>query len=164
MLVRLTIIIVVSLVLRGLVMKKVGLLLFFWASLGMAAEQSMIDWNAYKGKVVYVDFWASWCGPCKASFPWMMKMHEQKKSQGLVILAINVDQDKKVADKFLMEFNPKFPIIFDAKGALAEEFKVQTMPSSFLIDKAGKPRFKHAGFFESKTAAYEKEIQQLLEE
>lgn len=119
---------------------------------------------SYHGKVVYVDFWASWCGPCKQSFPWMKAMHEKYGKDGLVILAINVDQEKKLADSFLKEFSPAFPVIFDSTGTLASQFKVQTMPSSYLLDRNGKPRFKHLGFHDNKRALYEKEIHDLLSE
>jgi thiol-disulfide isomerase/thioredoxin len=123
-----------------------------------------LNLQAYHGKVVYVDFWASWCGPCKQSFPWMKAMHEKYGKDGLVILAINVDQEKKLADTFLKEFSPAFPVVFDSTGTLASQFKVQTMPSSYLLDRNGKPRFKHLGFHDNKRALYEKEIHDLLSE
>lgn len=123
-----------------------------------------LDLQSLKGKVVYIDFWASWCGPCRQSFPWMKAMHDQYGKDGLAIIAVNVDQEKKKADEFLAEFNPAFSILRDPKGELAAQFKVQTMPSSFMLDRQGKPRFKHLGFHDSKRSDYEKEIQQLLAE
>ena len=123
-----------------------------------------LNLEAYKGKVVYIDFWASWCGPCKESFPWMKKIHQQHQQDGLVILAVNVDQDKKLADQFLSEFNPDFKVIFDKNGKLAEDFKVNSMPSSYVLDRQGKPRFKHKGFHGNKTSQYETELQTLLNE
>lgn len=132
-----------------------------FAGSALAAD---LDLAAHKGKVVYVDFWASWCGPCRQSFPWMKAMHEKYGKDGLVIIAVNVDQERKLADAFLAEFNPAFTVLFDDKGALASQFKVQTMPSSYLLDRQGKPRFKHLGFHEAKREQYEKEFQQLLAE
>lgn len=129
-----------------------------------AAHAGDLDLAAYKGKVVYVDFWASWCGPCRQSFPWMKAMHEKYGKDGLAIIAVNVDQEKKLADAFLAEYNPAFTLLFDSKGELASQFKVQTMPSSYLLDRQGKPRFKHLGFHEAKREQYEKEFQQLLAE
>ena len=128
------------------------------------AASPTLNLDAYKGKVVYVDFWASWCGPCKQSFPWMKAMHEKYSKDGLVILAINVDQEKPKADAFLKEFTPAFPVIFDSTGTLASQFKVQTMPSSYMLDRNGKPRFKHLGFHDAKRDVYEKEIHDLLAE
>lgn len=119
---------------------------------------------AYKGKVVYIDFWASWCGPCRQSFPWMKGLHDAKAKDGLVIIAVNVDQEKKLADAFLSEFSPSFKIVFDPAGKLATEFKVAGMPSAYIIDRDGKPRFKHIGYHFEKREQYEQEIQSLLDE
>ena len=121
-----------------------------------------LNLDQYKGKVVYVDFWASWCGPCRESFPWMKKMQQQYGKDGLVIIAINVDQDKKLADKFLTEFKPEFSVLFDKDGKLAEDFKVSSMPSSYVLDREGKPRFKHKGFHLDKQSQYETELNSLL--
>ncbi|MDI1301281.1 MAG: TlpA disulfide reductase family protein [bacterium] len=138
------------------------LLLLPLGNAALAAPQ--LDLAAYKGKVVYIDFWASWCGPCRQSFPWMKDMQAKYGRDGFVIIAINVDQEKKLADKFLAEFNPAFTVLFDSNGTLASQFKVQTMPSSFMLDRNGQPRFKHLGFHEGKRADYEQEITQLLSE
>ncbi|HQV23232.1 MAG: TlpA family protein disulfide reductase [Moraxellaceae bacterium] len=135
-------------------------LLSLMASLSYASDTLNLD--QYKGKVVYVDFWASWCGPCRESFPWMKKMQQQYGKDGLVIIAINVDQDKKLADKFLSEFKPEFNVLFDKDGKLAEDFKVSSMPSSYVLDKDGKPRFKHKGFHLDKQSQYETELNSLL--
>ena len=123
-----------------------------------------LNLSAYKGKVVYIDFWASWCGPCRQSFPWMTEMHNTKSKDGLVIIAVNVDQEKKLADEFLSEFNPAFKIVFDPAGKYATEFKVAGMPSAYIIGRDGKPRFKHIGYHAEKRSQYEQEIQSLLDE
>ncbi len=130
---------------------------------GSAEAAPALDLAALKGRVVYIDFWASWCGPCRQSFPWMKAM-QAKYGKDLAIIAINVDQEKNKADSFLAEFQPAFSVLFDPDGDLASQFKVQTMPSSFMLDRTGKPRFKHLGFHENKRAEYEKEIAQLLSE
>lgn len=123
-----------------------------------------LDLAALKGKVVYIDFWASWCGPCRQSFPWMKAMHDRFGKDGLEIIAINVDQEQPKADAFVAEFNPAFRVLFDGTGVLASQFKVQTMPSSYLLDRQGKPRFRHLGYHDAKRPQYEQEIQQLLAE
>ncbi len=115
----------------------------------------------YKGKVVYVDFWASWCIPCRKSFPWMNEI-QQKYGKDLVVIGVNVDQEKNLADQFIKETSPQFKIIFDTKGALATEYQVAAMPSSFIIDKKGNIAFKHLGFHTKKIASYEAELQQLI--
>lgn len=127
-----------------------------------AAQATEIDFDQYKGKVVYLDFWASWCGPCRESFPWMTAMQHRYGPQGFVVLAVNLDQEPELAKKFLTEFNVNFTVEYDATGKLAEQFGVETMPTSFLIDRDGKARAKHQGFHTDKTREYEQEITQLL--
>ena len=138
--------------------------IFALASFSARAEPSQLDLAPYKGKVVYVDFWASWCGPCRESFPWMQAMHEKYKDKGLVIITINLDHERAKADAFLKKFKPTFTQMYDPEGKLAEEFKVQTMPYSFVVDRTGAPRAQHFGFFKAKVRDYEKELQDLLNE
>lgn len=147
---------------RRLLLSLLVLLPLSFSSNAQAAAQ--LDLPALKGKVVYIDFWASWCGPCRQSFPWMKEMQSKYAKDGLAIIAINVDQEKAKADAFLAEFQPAFNVLFDNRGTLATQFKVQTMPSSFMLDREGKPRFKHLGFHDGKRGDYEKEITQLLSE
>lgn len=134
------------------------------AGVGANAQTAGLDLSAYKGKVVYIDFWASWCGPCRQSFPWMNELHRQKADDGLVILAVNLDQERELADQFINELNPAFNILFDGSGVLATEFKVTAMPSAFIVGRDGKVRIKHLGFHKEKRLQYEQEIQQLLDE
>ncbi len=123
-----------------------------------------LNLSAYKGKVVYVDFWASWCEPCRNSFPWMNSIYRKYKDQGLVVIGVNLDQERPLAEAFIKELNPGFNIVFDTNGQLAEEFKVAAMPSALIIDRQGQARFKHIGFHDNKRANYEQELQQLLAE
>jgi thiol-disulfide isomerase/thioredoxin len=113
------------------------------------------------GKVIYVDFWASWCGPCRQSFPWLNKM--QSKHENLKIISINLDNDRPLADEFLREIPANFTVIYDPKGKLAKEYKIKGMPSSYLIDKAGKLVSAHSGFSVNKEDQYEQEIVTLLQ-
>ena len=118
----------------------------------------------FKGKVVYVDFWASWCKPCKKSFPWLNQLQEKFKDQGLVILAINLDKEKHLADKFLEEVPANFIVAFDQAGDTATSFKLKGMPSSFLIDRAGYVVGKHTGFREKDIANLEQSVARLLQQ
>lgn len=117
-----------------------------------------------KGKVVLVDFWASWCSPCLRSFPWMNELQQRHAAQGLVVVAVNLDQDRALADEFLEKTPAGFKVEFDQQGALAKQFGVQAMPTSFLIDRNGRIRVRHAGFREAQRAEREQQIQQLLKE
>lgn len=140
---------------------QVPLLLLMFAASPARAE---IDFDQLKGKVVYLDFWASWCGPCRESFPWMEKMHQHYKDQGLEVIAVNLDQEPGLAQAFLKKFPVDFRIETDPKGELATYFKVETMPTSVIIDRQGNARFSHLGFHNDRSQGYEQEIRQLLEE
>jgi thiol-disulfide isomerase/thioredoxin len=105
-----------------------------------------INLDELRGKVVYVDFWASWCGPCLKSFPFMESLHQQYKGEGLVIVAINMDQNPQDARKFLAEHPVSFLIGQDIKGTVAEQYGVMAMPSSFVIGRDGLINNAHYGF------------------
>lgn len=122
-------------------------------------EQQLDD---AKGKVVYVDFWASWCIPCRKSFPWMNNLTAQYQTQGLVILSINLDHSRILADEFLMQIPANFPVIYDPKGTIAKKYQLKGMPSSFIINRGGQIVSAHVGFNQKKKLAYEQEINTLL--
>lgn len=114
------------------------------------------------GKLVYVDFWASWCGPCRLSFPWLKTMHEQYASKGLVIVAVNLDKTRVEANRFLANFSAPFVVAFDPEGKTAEAFHVEGMPSSFLVSPNGEIVFSHAGFDLKEAARIESVIKEAL--
>jgi thiol-disulfide isomerase/thioredoxin len=114
------------------------------------------------GNVVYVDFWASWCIPCRQSFPWLNNLQAQYQRQGLTIISINLDHSRVLADEFLKEIKANFEVIYDPKGLIARKYKLKGMPSSFIIDRTGKIVSAHVGFNQTKQLAYEAELQALL--
>lgn len=114
------------------------------------------------GKVVWVDFWASWCVPCRRSFPWLNTMHRKYREQGLEIIAVNLDKDRALADGFLAEVPAEFALRFDPAGNLAKEFAVQSMPSSCLLAADGTVLASHFGFRTAEAAEYERTIQEVL--
>ncbi|WP_404842682.1 TlpA disulfide reductase family protein [Colwellia sp. Bg11-12] len=118
--------------------------------------------SSHKGKVIYLDFWASWCGPCRKSFPWMNNIQDKYQQQGLVIISVNVDNNKALADKFLAEIPANFTVFYDPKGKVARQFKLKGMPSSYIIDRSGKVVSPHVGFSQSKKTKYEQELIALL--
>ena len=132
--------------------------------LGPIAQAADLDLSAYRGKVVYVDFWASWCGPCKQSFPWLDGLVREYASQNFVVIGVNVDKDRDRAERFLNETPADFSIVYDPKGDLATAYKVAGMPSGILIDRDGHVRFQHAGFSEKQKGLYEEQLQTLLAE
>lgn len=121
-----------------------------------------IKLSDYKGKVVYLDFWASWCAPCRKSFPWMAQMYKKYQSQGLVVIAVNLDQERNLADDFLSKYPGDFIIGFDQAGVTPQDYKVQGMPSAVLIDRTGTIVSRHIGFNSSKQQSYEQAIVSIL--
>lgn len=110
---------------------------------------------ALKGKVVYVDFWASWCGPCRQSFPWMNEMQRKYGAQGLQVVGINVDARRSDADRFLSEVPASFALAFDPKGDQARKAGVKGMPTALLVGADGKVVTLHQGFREQDRAELE---------
>ena len=115
----------------------------------LATTRGKLDSASLKGKLIYVDFWASWCVPCKQSFPWMNEMQAKYADRGLHVLAINVDAKTADAEKFLTQVPAKFQVAFDAVGATPKQFAVRSMPSSYLVDMDGRIVYVHTGFRES---------------
>jgi thiol-disulfide isomerase/thioredoxin len=120
--------------------------------------------SEFKGRVVLVDFWASWCAPCKTSFPALDALHREFAPRGLAVLAVNLDERRKDADGFLSAHPHTMPVLFDPSGASPAAFGVKGMPTSFLIDRAGIIRFAHMGYTANIGQQYRHEIDLLLSE
>ncbi len=116
----------------------------------------------FKGKVVYLDFWASWCGPCRQSFPFMNQLQAKYGQQGLQVVAVNLDANRADALSFLTEVPAQFPIALDPKGETARRFDVKAMPSSLIVGRDGKVLIVHKGFRTEDRQALEQQIQALL--
>ena len=126
------------------------------------ARGETLSLERLRGQVVYVDFWASWCGPCRRSFPWMNEMQRRYGGRGLAIVAINVDKSPADAARFL-ELNPaQFAVAYDHAGATPLAYAVQGMPSSYLIDSRGKVVEVEQGFHDERKGALEQRIQALI--
>jgi len=145
-------------------MNKLLLTVVLLASFPTHAEQwlNKFDLNQYKNKVVYLDFWASWCGPCRKSFPWLNEIQSKYEKEGLVVIGINLDTELDQAKQFLKDVPANFRVFSDPDGKLAEQYKLVGMPSSFVIDGKGKVRHRHVGFKQSNIDEYEKSIESLL--
>jgi cytochrome c biogenesis protein CcmG/thiol:disulfide interchange protein DsbE len=116
--------------------------------------------ESLRGKVVYVDFWASWCEPCRKSFPWLASLQTRYAPKGLAVIAVNLDKKRDAADAFLAKYPAPFTVAFDPAGKTAGAFKVAAMPSSYLIGPDGNILFTHAGFDPKETAMIEARIQE----
>ncbi len=115
-----------------------------------------------RGRVVYVDFWASWCGPCRRSFPWMNEMQQKYAANGLAIVGVNVDKRRPDAERFLQQTPATFTIVYDPAGKTPEAYAVKGMPSSYLIDGTGKVVAVESGFRDEQKAELEARIRALL--
>ena len=135
--------------------------LFLFAISAGATEPLPKQLAAYEGKLVYLDFWASWCGPCAESFPWLNRMQD-KYGADLVVVGVNVDTDARAADRFLQEHPARFAIVRDPEGRLPELYRIEGMPSSVLIGPDGKVLHQHSGFRARKAAEYEGAIRSAL--
>jgi cytochrome c biogenesis protein CcmG/thiol:disulfide interchange protein DsbE len=128
----------------------------------LPGKEGPVQLAKYQGKFVYVDFWASWCGPCRQSFPWLNEMQARYGARGLQVVGVNLDAKGEDARKFLAEYPARFQIAFDAAGATPRAYGIKGMPSSVLVGPDGKVLFLHAGFKEADRAELEKSIQKAL--
>lgn len=127
-------------------------------------EGTGVDLAGLKGKVVYVDFWASWCVPCRLSMPALETLYRKHASRGFTVVGFNEDVDLADAQRFMQRVPVSFPLVQDAKDAAARAFDVKAMPSGYLIDRKGLVRKVHRGFTQETAAALESEIEELLGE
>ena len=146
-----------------------------WLAALVVVQLSLVPWieapafetfdpGQYAGKVVVLDFWASWCVPCRRSFPWLNAMHDRYAEQGLVIVGVNLDMERGDAAKFLEEYPARFAIVYDENKALARQFDVVAMPSSYVIGRDGRIAAKHMGFKVKQQDEYEALIVGALQE
>jgi thiol-disulfide isomerase/thioredoxin len=120
--------------------------------------------QSYRGQVLYVDFWASWCVPCRLSMPALDALYRKHSARGFAVLGVNKDNTLADAQRFLTRVPVGFPLAEDGKDALARAFDVKAMPSGYLIDRRGVIRRVHRGFTAETAAALEREVEELLEE
>jgi thiol-disulfide isomerase/thioredoxin len=121
------------------------------------------DSVAFDSKVVYVDFWASWCAPCRISMPWLRELAAEYRDDGLVILGVTVDKDTKAARNFVAEIGFPDIIVFDSTGIFAKQFQLEAMPTAFIFGRDGQLRQEHRGFKKEDKAELKKLLQSLLE-
>lgn len=126
------------------------------------SAKGMLELSKMKGKVVYLDFWASWCIPCRKSFPWMNELHKKYKDQGLEVIGVNLDKSREPIDAFLAKTPADFTIAYDPSGVAAATYKVTGMPSSYIIDKTGQLQVAHIGFRDKDKEEIEAQIKALL--
>lgn len=128
----------------------------------LKTQNSSLSLQQFQGKLIYLDFWASWCGPCKQSFPWLNEMQEKYAKHGFQVLAINLDIKTSDAQQFLQQHAAQFVVAFDSTGITPKSYGIKGMPSSVLIDRDGRVLLQHEGFRDKDKAVLESQIQTAL--
>lgn len=127
-------------------------------------DSGRYDLRRFHGQVLYVDFWASWCGPCARSFPFMNELEREFRDRGLQVLGINLDEKIEDARDFLAKHPVGFTVAVDADGQCPRDFGVQGMPTSYLVDRQGVIRHVHLGFRPGEAEKLRARVEQLLAE
>ena len=127
------------------------------------AQGETVSLEKLRGRVVYVDFWASWCGPCRRSFPWMNEMQQRYSDRGVTIVAINVDKRREDADRFLRQYPASFAVVYDAAGATPAAYDVKAMPSSYVVDRDGRIAAIEHGYRDDRGAELDAKIRSMVD-
>ncbi|HEY1393781.1 MAG TPA: TlpA disulfide reductase family protein [Methylibium sp.] len=117
-----------------------------------------------RGQVVLVNFWATWCGPCRQEMPHLNSLYEKYRTSGFVLLGVNVDDDARNAVGVASKLGLKFPVLFDTDKKVSKLYELVTMPSTVLIDRDGRVRYVHRGYLDGYADTYDKQIRELLKE
>ena len=120
--------------------------------------------SEFRGEVVLINFWASWCGPCRQEMPVLSQLHEKYKALGFTVLGINVEKDSAKARKLLLEMPVSFPVLLDNESVVSKQYDVVAMPSTVLIDRDGNMRYLHKGYKPGLENVYLQQIRDLVRE
>jgi peroxiredoxin len=131
---------------------------------GSLQESKPLALKSFRGQVLYVDFWASWCVPCRVSMPALDALFRKHSARGFTVLGVNKDTTIADARRFLKRVPVAFPLAYDVQDGLAKAFDVKAMPSGYLVDRRGVVRRVHRGFTAETAAQLEREIEELLKE
>ncbi len=123
-----------------------------------------VQLKSLQGEVVMLNFWASWCGPCRQEMPLLDELYHQYKALGFTILGINVEEDPAKARELLQQVPVNFPVLFDSTNTITERYRIVAMPSTILIDRSGNMRFLHLGYQPGYELEYQDQIRQLIRE
>ena len=129
-----------------------------------SAEGRNLRLQEQRGQVVLVNFWATWCGPCRQEMPHLNKLYDKYRSSGFVLLGVNIDDDARTATGTAGKWGLKFPVLLDTDKNVSKLYDLGSMPATVLIDRDGKVRYLHRGYREGMEEAYEKQIRDLVKE
>jgi len=120
--------------------------------------------SEFRGQVVLLNFWASWCGPCRQEMPLLNNLYKKYKKLGFTVLGVNVEEDSNKARQIVKDVAIKFPVLFDTQNKVSELYKVSAMPSTVIIDRSGNMRYLHKGYKPGDMASYKKWVKNLIRE
>lgn len=123
-----------------------------------------IKLSELRGQVVMINFWASWCGPCRQEMPLLDQIYQRYEPMGFTLLGVNVEEDSSAADRVLKEIPVSFPVLYDNKSQVSASYQVRAMPSTVLIDRDGKVRYLHEGYHPGYEDEYQKQVRELIRE
>lgn len=129
-----------------------------------SAEGRNLRLSEQRGRVVMVNFWATWCGPCKVEMPHLNRIYEKYRSAGFVLLGVNVDDDPKAAVALAARLGVTFPVLFDAEKSVSRLYSLDSMPATVLIDRDGKVRHVHRGYRDGMEVTYDQQVRALVKE
>jgi peroxiredoxin len=117
-----------------------------------------------RGRVVMVNFWATWCGPCRVELPHLARLHDKYRASGFVLLGVNIDEDPNAAKALASKLGLKFPVLLDSQKAVVGAYDLNAMPATVLIDRDGRVRHLHRGYKDGVEQLYEQQLRALLKE
>ena len=168
--------------LRNKILKKAGIIILAVAALSTATLQAEemnksapnftlksnsgknLKLSESRGEVILLNFWASWCGPCRQEMPLLDSLHNKYKGLGFKVMGVNVEENSKEAIKILNDIKVSFPVVFDTSNKVSELYNVSAMPSTVLIDRDGKMRYLHKGYKPGDEATYKQWVKKLIKE
>ena len=127
-------------------------------------EGENIRLSEYRGEVVLINFWASWCGPCRQEMPVLSALHDKYRALGFTVLGVNVESDTRKARKLLQDRPVSFPVVFDSDSVVSKQYDVVAMPSTVLVDRDGNMRYLHKGYKPGLEAVYQQQVRDLIRE
>lgn len=127
-------------------------------------EGENIRLSEYRGEVVLINFWASWCGPCRQEMPVLSELHDKYHALGFTVLGVNVEADTRKARKLLQDLPVSFPVVFDSDSVVSKQYDVVAMPSTVLVDRDGNMRYLHKGYKPGLEDVYQQQVRDLVRE
>jgi len=117
-----------------------------------------------RGQVVMINFWATWCGPCRVEMPHLARLYDKYRGSGFTVLAVNIDEDPYKAASLAKQLGMRFPVLLDKEKKVSRLYDLSTMPSTILVDREGRVRYVHRGYRDGYEETYDRQIRELLRE